>query len=112
KFDVEEVLQTIKELKPTTFPGVPTMYIALINHPNVEAYGVDSIRLCNSGSAPMPVEILRSFEKKTGALILEGYGLSETSPSTHCNPFTGLRKPGSVGIGIPSTDYKIVDLSD
>nr|WP_106497890.1 long-chain fatty acid--CoA ligase [Lentibacillus sp. Marseille-P4043] len=112
KFDMEEVLQTIKDVQPTSFPGVPTMYIALINHPKVNEYGVDSIKICNSGSAPMPGEILRTFEENTGATILEGYGLSESSPTTHCNPLFGPRKPGSVGIGFPSTDYKIVDLAD
>lgn len=110
RFDLQEVLETIKREKPTTFPGVPTMYIAITSHPEAEKYGVDSIRRCNSGSAPMPVESLRAFEKKTGAMVLEGYGLSETSPTTHCNPAFGERKPGSVGIGVPSTDYKIVDL--
>lgn len=112
KFDLEEVLQTIKELKPTSFPGVPTMYVALTNHPKAQEYGIDSIRLCNSGSAPMPGELLRSFESKTGAQILEGYGLSESSPVTHCNPMFATRKPGSIGIGIPSTDCKIVDLEE
>ncbi|WP_449355374.1 long-chain-fatty-acid--CoA ligase [Virgibacillus natechei] len=112
RFDVEEVLQTIKDVQPTSFPGVPTMYIGLINHPKVSEYDLDSIEICNSGSAPMPKEILRTFEEKTGADILEGYGLTETSPTTHCNPYFGKRKPGSVGIGVPSTDYKIVDLAD
>ncbi|PWA11975.1 long-chain fatty acid--CoA ligase [Pueribacillus theae] len=110
RFDLQEVLETIKREQPTTFPGVPTMYIAITSHPEAEKYGINSIRTCNSGSAPMPVESMRAFEKKTGAVILEGYGLSETSPTTHCNPVFAERKPGSVGIGIPSTDYKIVDL--
>ncbi len=110
RFDLQEVLETIKREKPTTFPGVPTMYIAITSHPEAEKYGVDSIRRCNSGSAPMPVESMRAFENKTGAMVLEGYGLSETSPTTHCNPAFGERKTGSVGIGVPSTDYKIVDL--
>ncbi|MBP2258675.1 acyl-CoA synthetase (AMP-forming)/AMP-acid ligase II [Virgibacillus campisalis] len=112
KFDIDEVLQTIKDLKPSAFPGVPTMYIAITTHPKAEKYGLDSIRLCNSGSAPMPVELLRNFEKKTGATIVEGYGLSESSPITHCNPPFSTRKPGSVGIGIPSTEYKVVDLEE
>lgn len=112
KFEIEEVLQTIRDVRPTIFPGVPTMYVAITNHPNAEQYGIDSIRICNSGSAPMPVELLRSFESKTDAAILEGYGLSECSPTTHCNPVFSIRKPGSVGIGMPSTDYKIVDLSE
>lgn len=112
KFEIEEVLQTIKEVKPTSFPGVPTMYIALLNHPKSSEYGLDSIRICNSGSAPMPKEIMREFEEKVGAKVLEGFGLSESSPTTHCNPSFSTRKPGSVGIGMPSTDYKIVDLED
>lgn len=111
KFELQEVLQTIKDEQPTTFPGVPTMYIALVNHPHAEAYGIDSIKTCNSGSAPIPVQTLHEFEKRTGAKILEGFGLSEAAPVTHCNPPFGIRKPGSVGIGMPGTDYKIVDLS-
>ncbi|MBS2970097.1 long-chain fatty acid--CoA ligase [Metabacillus sp. KIGAM252] len=111
RFDLEEVLQTIKEEQPTMFPGVPTMYVALTSHPKAEEYDLSSIRICNSGSAPMPVELLREFERKTGANILEGYGLSEASPCTHCNPNFGERKPGSVGIGFPKTAYKIVDVA-
>lgn len=112
RFDLEEVLNTIKQEQPSIFPGVPTMYVAITNHPNAEQYGIDSIRTCNSGSAPMPVELMKEFEGKTGSKILEGYGLSEASPTTHCNPHFADRKPGSVGIGFPSTDYKIVDLAD
>ncbi|SDQ90910.1 long-chain acyl-CoA synthetase [Virgibacillus salinus] len=112
RFELEEVLKTIKKVQPTSFPGVPTMYIGLINHPKVSEYGLNSIEICNSGSAPMPGGILRTYEEKTGATILEGYGLSESSPTTHSNPYFGTRKPGSVGIGLPSTDYKIVDLAD
>lgn len=110
RFDLEEVLNTIKNEQPTIFPGVPTMYVAITNHPKAEEYRINSIELCNSGSAPMPLELMRSFEEKTGAKILEGYGLSEASPTTHCNPMFAERKPGSVGIGFPSTNYKIVDL--
>lgn len=112
RFDPDEVLETIRTVRPTSFPGVPTMYIALLNHPDLREHDLDSIDVCNSGSAPMPGEIMRSFENKTGAELLEGYGLSETSPSTHCNPYFGPRKAGSVGIGLPSTDYKIMDLAE
>ncbi len=112
KFDVDEVLKTIEKEQPTMFPGVPTMYVALTNHPKAENYNLDSIRTCNSGSAPMPVGLMKEFERKTGAKILEGYGLSEASPTTHVNPPFGERKPGSVGIGFPSTQYKIVDLGE
>ncbi|MGM0827754.1 MAG: long-chain-fatty-acid--CoA ligase [Bacillota bacterium] len=111
RFELSEVLTTIKNEQPTLFPGVPTMYMAITNHPQAEEYGIDSIKICNSGSAPMPVELLNQFEKKTGAKILEGYGLSEASPTTHCNPAFAERKPGTVGIGFPSTDYKVVDLA-
>ena len=111
RFDLEEVLNTIKNEQPTTFPGVPTMYVAITNHPRAEEYGINCIETCNSGSAPMPVELLRTFERKTGSKILEGYGLSEASPTTHCNPPFAERKAGSVGIGMPSTEYKIVDLA-
>ncbi|WP_436376767.1 long-chain-fatty-acid--CoA ligase [Cytobacillus sp. BC1816] len=111
RFELEEVINTIKNEQPSVFPGVPTMYVAITNHPRAEEYGIDSIETCNSGSAPMPVELLRDFERKTGAKILEGYGLSEASPVTHCNPPFSERKPGSVGIGFPSTDYKVVDLA-
>ncbi|MCP1157700.1 long-chain-fatty-acid--CoA ligase [Bacillus infantis] len=111
RFELDEVLETIKNEQPTVFPGVPTMYGAITNHPRAEEYGIDSIEVCNSGSAPMPVEVLKEFERKTGAVILEGYGLSEASPTTHCNPVFAARKAGSVGIGFPSTDYKIVDLA-
>lgn len=111
RFDLEEVLETIKREQPTTFPGVPTMYIAITNHPKAKEYGIDSINVCNSGSAPMPLETMKEFENKTGAKILEGYGLSEASPVTHCNPPFAERKPGSIGIGFPSTEYKIVDLA-
>ncbi|WP_285766733.1 long-chain fatty acid--CoA ligase [Peribacillus sp. SI8-4] len=112
RFEIDEVLETIKREQPTTFPGVPTMYVALTNHPKAEEYGMGSISLCNSGSAPMPVELLREFERKSGAMILEGYGLTEASPTTHCNPAFAQRKPGSVGIGVPSTEYKVMDLGD
>jgi long-chain acyl-CoA synthetase len=111
RFDLEEVLTTIKNEQPTIFPGVPTMYVAITNHPRAEEYGLNCIKSCNSGSAPMPLELLRGFESKTGSKILEGYGLSEASPTTHCNPPFAERKPGSVGIGVPSTEYKIVDVA-
>ncbi|MGM9986292.1 MAG: long-chain fatty acid--CoA ligase [Bacillaceae bacterium] len=111
RFDLEEALQTIKKEKPTIFPGVPTIYVALTNHPKAQEYGIDSIRFCFSGSAPMPVELMKEFEKKTGGKVYEGYGLSETAPVTHCNPPSGNRKPGSVGLGMPQTAYKIVDVA-
>ncbi len=111
RFELKEVLETIRDKQPTVFPGVPTMYVAITNTPGVEQYGISSIKTCNSGSAPMPLELMRDFEAKTGAVILEGYGLSEASPVTHCNPPFAARKPGTVGIGMPLTEYKVVDVA-
>lgn len=111
RFELKEVLETIRDKQPTVFPGVPTMYVAITNAPGVEQYGISSIKTCNSGSAPMPLELMRDFESKTGAVVLEGYGLSEASPVTHCNPPFAARKPGTVGIGMPLTEYKVVDVA-
>ncbi len=109
RFDMAEVLNAIKTQAITLFPGVPTMYVGLLQVPNVEEFGLSSIRICNSGSAPMPVELMKRFEERTGAAILEGYGLSEASPVTHGNPFFAERKPGTVGIAYPSTEFRIVE---
>lgn len=110
RFEVNQTLELIKKHKPTFFPGVPAMYISLLHHPLSGFSGLDSIKVCNSGSAPMPVEVMHEFEKKTGSRIMEGYGLSETSPVTHRNPIRGLRKAGSIGLPIPNTDCKVVDI--
>ncbi|WP_409292829.1 long-chain-fatty-acid--CoA ligase [Peribacillus sp. SCS-37] len=109
KFETEKVLNLIKKHQPTFFPGVPKMYTVFVNYPGIEKYGLDSFKICSSGSAPLPVEILNQFEKLTGASIGEGYGLSETSPSTHRNPPYGKRKAGSIGLPLPGTDCRIVD---
>ncbi|MFC7441093.1 long-chain-fatty-acid--CoA ligase [Laceyella putida] len=110
KFDPDHVMELIQKHRPTFFPGVPTMYIALLHHPLAQEIGLNSIKVCSSGSAPMPVEVMEELEQKTGAFIIEGYGLSEASPSTHRNPICGKRKIGSIGIPIPGTDSKVVDL--
>ncbi|WP_227935331.1 long-chain-fatty-acid--CoA ligase [Alkalihalobacillus deserti] len=109
KFEIEEVLQNIQTFRPTFFPGVPRMYNAFVNHPKVEQYGLDCLKFCSSGSAPLPVEIIKKFERLTGAIIGEGFGMTETSPSTHRNPIFGVRKVGSIGIPLPGTDCKVVD---
>jgi long-chain acyl-CoA synthetase len=110
RFQVDDCLEAINRHQPTRFPGVPTMYIAIINHPKVKEYNISSIKVCSSGSAPMPVEALKKFEELTGGKISEGYGLTEASPVTHANPFSGKRKIGSIGLPRPDTDAKIVDL--
>jgi long-chain acyl-CoA synthetase len=110
RFNVDEALEAINLYRPTRFPGVPTMYMAIMNHPQVNKYDISSIRVCSSGSAPMPVEAQRRFEELTGAKVSEGYGLTEASPVTHANPFNGKRKIGSIGLPRPDVDAKIVDL--
>jgi len=110
RFNVDDTLEVINKYQPTRFPGVPTMYIALMNHPRLKEYNISSIKVCSSGSAPMPVEALRQFEELTGGKISEGYGLTEASPVTHSNPFSGKRKVGSIGLPRPDTEAKIMDL--
>jgi len=110
KFEIEMFLKVLQKGRPTLFPGVPTLFVAIVNHPKVQTFNLSSIRFCITGSAPMPVEVLRKFETLTGSIIIEGYGLSESSPVTHCNPIDGIRKPGSIGLALPDTGCKIVDL--
>jgi long-chain acyl-CoA synthetase len=110
-FITEDVLKTIKREKPTLFPGVPTMYMAINNYRGVRNFGIRSIRACISGAAPLPVEVQEAFEKLTRGRLVEGYGLTEASPITHGNPLNGLRKIGSIGIPFPSTEAKIVDIA-
>ncbi len=107
----EQLLEAIRKFKPTFAPLVPTMYIGILNHPDIHKTDLTSIKGCFSGSAPLPVEVIREFEEKTGAVIVEGYGLTETSPVTHVNPFAGgKRKVGSIGLPISDTLSRIVDL--
>ena len=108
--DIELILDLIRQHRPALFPGVPELYTALLHHPAVDQFNLDSVELCISGDSPMSAEAIEDFEEKTGSSILEGYGLAEASPITHCNPFLGMRKPGSIGIPYPGTDCKIVDL--
>lgn len=110
RFNVKEVVKLIEKYRVTLFPGAPTIYIAVINFKDVKKYDLSSIKACISGSAPLPVKVKEDFEKLTGAKLVEGYGLSEASPVTHCNPIYGLNKPGSIGIPFPDTDAKIVDI--
>ncbi|MEW5957172.1 MAG: alpha/beta fold hydrolase [Chloroflexota bacterium] len=109
-FELEQVLGQIKKYRPTLFPGVPSMYMALNQAPHVRAYGLDSMKACISGAAPLPVEVQEAFEKLTRGRLVEGYGLTEASPVTHADPLFGLHKVGSIGVPIPNTDAKIVDL--
>ncbi len=109
-FEMEQVLKHIKQYKPTIFPGVPSMYTAINHTPQVRSYGLESIKACVSGAAPLPIEVQEAFEKLTRGRLVEGYGLTEASPVTHVNPLYGVRKIGSIGVPIPNTDAKIIDL--
>jgi long-chain acyl-CoA synthetase len=107
-----QLLEAISKFKPTFAPLVPTMYIGMLEHPEIEKADLTSIKGCFSGSAPLPLEVIAEFEKKTGAVIVEGFGMTESCPVTHINPFNGNRKVGSVGIPISDTVGRIVDLAD
>ncbi len=109
RFDVDQVLQVINDYQITIFPGAPTMYVALNNHPRVREYNISSIKSCISGSAPLPFEVAQKFKELTGGTLVEGYGLSEASPVTHCNPMDGRAKVGSIGLTYPDTWTKIMD---
>lgn len=109
QFDATEILKTIEKLKPTLFPGAPTIYIGLLNHPDINKYDLSSIKACISGSAPLPLDVQTKFEEITGGRIVEGYGLTESSPVTHANLVWDKRINGSIGLPWPDTDAKIVD---
>jgi long-chain acyl-CoA synthetase len=112
--DMDDVLDSIAKYRPTIYPGVPTMYNAINNHPKVKAGAVDvsSIRGCISGSAPLLRETKATFEELTGGKLVEGYGLSEAPTATHCNPLYGINKEGSIGIPLADVDARIIDLDD
>src|SRR3989441_2657931 len=112
RFELEPTLKVIQKEKPTLFPGVPRLYIAINESPLATKYDLTSIRACLSGAAPLPLAVAERFEAITGAKVCEGYGLTEASPITHANPIYGKRKEGSVGLPIPDTDCRIVDLDD
>ena len=109
RFEVETVLQTINQQKPTIFPGAPTMYVALIHHKSVKKTDLSSINICVSGSSALPLEVQEQFESLTDGRLIEGYGLSEASPVTHANPLWGYRKIGTIGVPLPDTEAVVID---
>ncbi len=108
--DILTVLGAINTYHPTVFPGVPRLYNAINNHPDIAKYNLRSIRACISGSAPLLVEIKTKFESITGGKVCEGYGLSEAPTASHCNPIFGINKPGSIGLPFPDVECRIVDV--
>jgi long-chain acyl-CoA synthetase len=107
-----ELFEAIEKFRPTFAPLVPTMFIGMLNHPEMDTRDLSSLEESFSGSSPLPVEIINTFQKRTGAIIVEGYGLTESSPVTHVNPFKGKRKPGSIGLPLPDVSCRIVDPED
>jgi long-chain acyl-CoA synthetase len=111
QFQVLDILKTIRRYQATIFPGAPAMYMAINNFRGARNYGIKSIKACISGSAPLPVEVQEAFEKLTKGRLVEGYGLTEASPVTHANPLDENRKVGTIGVPLPSTEARIVDLA-
>lgn len=109
---MEEIIDTISHHKPDIFPCVPSLFRAMMKSPLIREIQKGDLRICISGSAPLEVDILNGFEVKTGAKILEGYGLSEAPTATHCNPLEGQRKPGSIGLPLPDVESIIVDMEE
>ncbi|EZP48984.1 long-chain-fatty-acid--CoA ligase [Sphingomonas sp. RIT328] len=112
RFELKQLLATLKRTRPTYFPAVPTIYNALANLPAGERPDLSAIKVCISGGAPLPVEVRHAFEAHTGAKLVEGYGLSEASPIITCNPFVGVNKEGSAGLPFPGTTIEIRDRED
>ena len=106
----QPLLEAIRNFRPTFAPLVPTMYIGMLHHPDLKKTDMTCIKGCFSGSAPLPIEVIHDFEKATGSVIVEGFGMTETTPVTHTNPFNGIRKIGSIGLPVSDTEARIVDL--
>ena len=112
RFVLDEALHLIDKTRPTLMPGVPTLFNALMSHPKVKSLDLSSLKLCISGGAPLPIEVKQRFEAITGCKVVEGYGLSETSPVATCNPLDGPVKAGSIGLPLPGTVLSLRDLAD
>ncbi|WP_246848263.1 long-chain-fatty-acid--CoA ligase [Sphingomonas beigongshangi] len=112
RFEMKQLLAALKRTRPTYFPAVPTIYNALANLSDADVPDLSSIKVCISGGAPLPIEVRHLFEQRTGAKLVEGYGLSEASPIITCNPFQGINKEGSAGLPFPGTTIEIRDRED
>ncbi len=112
RFDAKAALATIERVKATALPGVPTMYQALLDHPDIARTDFSSLKVCISGGAPLPAEVKAKFESVTGAKVVEGYGLTESAGVISCNAYQGLNKSGTIGQPIPGTRVKLLDRED
>jgi long-chain acyl-CoA synthetase len=110
KYDVEAVLAALRDYQPTYFPAVPTIYVSLLNHSRLREFNLDRVCTFNSGSAPIALDVIEKFERLVNVPLQQGYGLSEASPVTHSTPHLAKRKPASIGLPMPDTDMKIVDM--
>jgi len=112
RFDIEAVLRDVEVNRVTTFPGVPTMWAALVNYPGIEQRDLSSLRSCASGGAPLPVEVAERFARITGLSLASGWGMTETSPAGISPPLRGLAKPGTIGLPLPGVTVEVVRLDD
>jgi long-chain acyl-CoA synthetase len=112
RFELKQALKLFDETKPTIMAGVPTLFNALAKAPDIKNHDLSHFKFCISGGAPLPLEVKREFERMSGCALVEGYGLSETSPVTHINPVGGLIKEGSIGLPVPGTIMSLRDLGD
>jgi long-chain acyl-CoA synthetase len=112
RFDAKLLLKALKDYQPTYFPGVPTLFVSMLNHPEAKTSGLDRVQRFNSGSAPLPIEVIAQFERLSGAMLFEGYGMTETAAVATSTPTLAKRKPGSIGLPMTGTECKIVDLED
>ena len=110
RFQADEVLKAIEKNRATVFCGIQAMFIAINNHPRASSFDLSSLKLCMSGAGPLHAEVQKRFEDLTGATLIEGYGLTESAPVTHCNPCRGTRKKGSIGVPFPDTIARIVHI--
>lgn len=112
RFDLKSLLRTIHQKRPTVFPAVPTIFTSINHSKSLDSYDLSCLKLCISGGAGLPITVKRKFEERTGCKLVEGYGLSETSPLATANPFFGVSKEGSIGIPVPGTIVEIRDQED
>jgi long-chain acyl-CoA synthetase len=109
RFNAKAVLKAIRRYRPSTFPGIPTMYVAVMREAGPDATYMQSIKYCISGAAPLPTKVQADFEALTHGKLVEGYGLSEAAPVTHCNPLTDQRRSGSIGLPLPNVEAAIMN---
>jgi long-chain acyl-CoA synthetase len=112
RFELEATLKLIHKKQPQFFPAVPAIYNAINNHKKLSSYNLRSLRACISGGAPLPVEVKKKFEATTGCVVVEGYGLTESSPVVSANPVVGLNKAGAIGLPFPGTLVEIINPED